>query len=208
MAVAPNLLNLRRTRRYLNFRRIDPLAGYFVRTPQREEIGKEPYVLQYVFARATDPSMSMPYWLDLDEEMAPPTVDGGVQDELVDDVNLAPESWNSIGVGVAPVLENTLTRQSNQASEAYGSLLNDGGSYLLWNPGTKLANVNSDFVTNALGGSAFPNTTYNAFTPMYNGDVYWMYGASRDQDFSTNIGLDIIEWIGSNYNTEFPTQGN
>ncbi len=169
---------------------VEPLAGYYVRTPQREKgdwnMRNVPFKLEYVFARATTPDLSVPYHYYYD-----------TNDDNVGSLDYM--EWNSIGVGVSPELENTLTRQSDDSAQALVTLLRGNASFSIWNPGAKLANVNSAFTTNALGGTAYSNTTLNPFTPLYNGDVYWTYGYCSNQYLAANVGLDMIEWVGGNY---------
>ncbi|MGI6678177.1 MAG: hypothetical protein ACOX2Q_03605 [Dehalobacterium sp.] len=174
---------------------VQPLAGYYVRTPQREKgdwnMRKVPYKLEYVFARATTPDLSMPYTLSYPVVPA----EAGY---------LPAFAWNSIGVGVPDTRgsDDPMTMQSDTAAQALGSLIKNKDSILVWNPGEKLANVNTQYESLSLGGNAAPNTGVDPFAQMYNGDVYWVFNNTLINGpavHTTTIGLDMIEWIGGNY---------
>lgn len=174
---------------------VKPLSGYYVRTPQREKgdwnMRKVPYQLEYVFARATTPSLSMPYSKDY------PTLPA-------DSSVLTPYYWNSVGVGIpdTKAADDPMTMQSDTAAQALGALIKNKDSIMVWNPGEKMANVNTQFTSLALGGNADPNTGVDPWAQMYNGDVYWVFNTSVlgiPSTHTTTIGLDMIEWIGGNY---------
>ncbi|WP_089609411.1 carboxypeptidase-like regulatory domain-containing protein [Dehalobacterium formicoaceticum] len=173
---------------------VQPLAGYYVRTPQREKgdwnMRKVPFQIEYVFARATTPTLSMPYTMTY-----PPLP--------ADAANLAPFYWNSVGVGVddTKASDDPMTMQSDTAAQALGALIKNKDSIMVWNPGEKLANVNDQFTSLALGGNATPNTSVDPWATVYNGDVYWVFssGILGPNINTTNVGLDMIEWIGGNY---------
>ncbi|MCR6545306.1 hypothetical protein NVS47_07215 [Dehalobacterium formicoaceticum] len=179
---------------------VKPLSGYYVRTPQREKgdwnMRKAPYKLEYVFARATTPSLSMPY------SVTYPTLPA-------DSSNLAPFYWNSIGVGIPDTNanDNPMTMQSDTAAQALGSLIKNKDSIMVWNPGEKMANVNTQFTSLALGGNADPNTGVDPWARMYNGDVYWVFNAIGTMGgpsiYTSTVGLDMIEWIGGNYEPDY-----
>lgn len=153
---------------------IEPLVGYYVRTPQREEMTK--FTLDYVFARATDPSHQIPHNTYLGS------------------------GWNTIGVSVSPSMFNTLTLQSEEAYRAFGSLVEDEDATLAWNPGQKVGNVANppyNFTTMVLSSNNFNAYYYEGTNYVYNGDLYWLY--CDGENFSANLGLEIIEWIGGTY---------
>ncbi|MHB8158702.1 MAG: hypothetical protein ACYDEQ_15175 [Desulfocucumaceae bacterium] len=158
---------------------MDPLNGYYVKVPQIEAWeNQSKTTVDFVFARAVDPS-----------QQYPPTE------------WMTGQGWNTVGVAVSPTFEKTLARQSDTAAHAFGSLVEKGNSYNIWNPGTKLGNVNTGFTTINLSPDSLGSYAGDSMKTVYNGDVYWIWGSqgdgpNQDQTYVSNLGLDIIEWVG------------
>lgn len=164
-----------------------PLTGYYVRTPQREQWTTNDYDPEYVFARAVNPGQQAPF-----------------MDPVV------PVGWNTAGVAVNPALQNTPKLQSDSMSHAFGSILNRERSFLLWNPGSKLGNINDPpftWTTLSLTPDTFDSYMYDTTKSVYNGDLYWLYNGNAIAIplYSANVGLDLIEWAGANSQYTAPT---
>ncbi|NPV91439.1 MAG: hypothetical protein HPY50_11780 [Firmicutes bacterium] len=145
---------------------VEPLKCYYVKTEQRKEPGPDAdyWTAKYIYARADDPSESMPPMRTL-----------GL-------------GWNSVGVSVQYDCSNTFA-QADPAYHFLGSICN--GCKLVYNPGSSLGNL-APWTVLAVSQGTMPAWMNDPNYPVFNGDNYWVY-LNQTQDLAANIGLELVD---------------